>query len=153
MRKTADTAAAEAHIRNLENIRRELTALYEKAGMELNNCRLDRDGIKLEYLEGITLGGEAGRASGKRRDGEAEELFFFYLKKIEHIHSRDVFRKTREFVEVFGDARLPKVSAQAVSPISTCSRQYSDPGGQSSGAGITSGRSDSRFPAILSCTG
>ena len=48
-----------------------------------------------------------------------EDLFFFYLKKIEHIHSRDAFRKTREFVEVFGDARLPEDSAQAVSPIST----------------------------------
>ena len=30
VRKTADTVAAEAHIRNLENIRRELAALYER---------------------------------------------------------------------------------------------------------------------------
>lgn len=108
VRKTADTAAAEAHIRNLENIRRELASLYEKTGMELNNCRLDRDGIKLEYLEGITLEEKLDELLVKGEMEKLEELFFFYLKKIEHIHSRDAFRKTREFMDVFGDAQLPE---------------------------------------------
>ena len=37
---------------------------------------------------------------------ELEELFFFYLKKIRSLHSGEKFRKTPEFIRVFGDVPL-----------------------------------------------
>ena len=87
--------------------------------MELNNCRLDRDGIKLEYLEGITLEEKLDELLAKGEMEKLEELFFFYLKKIEHIHSRDAFRKTRESWMCSETRSFRKDSAQAVFPIST----------------------------------
>lgn len=106
VRKVPETGEAEAHIRNLENIERELTSLYEKEGMELNYCKLEKEGARLEYLEGTTL---EERLDSLLEQGELqklEDLFFFYLGKIRNIHSRDVFRKTQEFTKVFGDAAL-----------------------------------------------
>ena len=58
-------------MRNLENIERELTGLYEKEGMELNFCRLEKDGARLEYLEGTTL---EERLDGLLKKGEIEKL-------------------------------------------------------------------------------
>ncbi|HIW51560.1 MAG TPA: methyltransferase [Candidatus Blautia intestinavium] len=106
VRKVPETEEAQSHVRNLENIERELTGLYEKEGMELNFCRLEKDGARLEYLEGTTL---EERLDGLLKKGEIEkleELLFFYLKKIRNIHSRSIFQKTPEFVKVFGDAEL-----------------------------------------------
>ena len=37
---------------------------------------------------------------------ELEELFFYYLKKVQNLHSTDTFIKTPEFVQVFGDVEL-----------------------------------------------
>ncbi len=37
---------------------------------------------------------------------DLEELFFYYLKKVQNLHSTDTFIKTPEFVQVFGDVEL-----------------------------------------------
>ena len=50
----ADARAAE-HIRNIGNTARELTALYGREGLELNACTPVKDGVTLEYLNGVTL--------------------------------------------------------------------------------------------------
>ena len=58
----------------------------------------------------ISGGNDSGRkldqllAQGKL--SELEELFFYYLKKVQNLHSTDTFIKTPEFVQVFGDAEL-----------------------------------------------
>lgn len=103
VRKIPETKKAEAHIRNLENIERELTGLYEKEGMELNYCKLEKEGVRLEYLEGTTLEERLDSLLAEGEFQKLEELLFFYLKKIQSIHSRNVFSRTPEFVKVFGD--------------------------------------------------
>lgn len=107
VRKIPDTPAAEAHIRNIENIERELTSLYEKEGMELNRCRLEKTEVRLEYLEGSTLEERLDSLLAAGEPDRLEELLFFYVKKIRNLHDRNVFQKTPEFVKVFGDANLP----------------------------------------------
>lgn len=104
--KVPESSEAEAHIRNLENIERELISLYEKEGIELNNCRLEKKEARLEYLEGTTLEERLDSLLEKGEIQRLEELFFFYLKKIRNIHNRNIFSKTPEFVNVFGDAEL-----------------------------------------------
>ena len=146
VRKTADTAAAEAHIRNLENIRRELASLYEKTGMELNNCRLDRDGIKLEYLEGITLEEKLDELLAKGEMEKLEELFFFYLKDRTYTQQRRFPQNPGVRGGVRRRAASGRTPRRRYLQYRRCSRQYSDPGGQSSGAGL---RVDVPFPGSL----
>ena len=104
VRKVPETEEAKHHVRNLENIERELNSLYEKEGMELNYCKLEKDGARLEYLEGTTLEERLDSLLEKGEPEKLEELLFFYLNKIRNIHSRNIFQKTPEFVKVFGDA-------------------------------------------------
>lgn len=101
----AEKTAAE-HVKNLEKISRELATFYGREGLELNTCCLEDDSVRLEYLEGETLEArlddllEAGDLEG------LEELFFSYVKKIKHIHEGEIFFKTPEFVQVFGDVPI-----------------------------------------------
>ena len=50
---------------------------------------------------------------------ELEELFFYYLKKVQNLHSTDTFIKTPEFVQVFGDVELTGEYSCAKCPILT----------------------------------
>lgn len=106
VRKVPEAEEAKLHVRNLENIERELNSLYEKEGMELNHCKLENDSARLEYLEGTTLEERLDSLLEKGELQKLEELLFFYLKKIRNIHSRSIFQKTPEFVKVFGDTEL-----------------------------------------------
>ncbi|MBU5481066.1 methyltransferase [Blautia sp. MSJ-19] len=101
----ADTRAVE-HVKNLERISRELSAFYGREGLEMNTCSAEEEGVRLEYLEGETLEERLDSLLEKGKLEELEKLFFMYLKKIRHIHEGEIFFKTPEFVEVFGDAEI-----------------------------------------------
>ena len=101
----ADARAAE-HIRNIGNTARELTALYGREGLELNACTLGKDGVTLEYLNGVTLEEYLDSLLMEDKLDELEETFFMYIDKIRNIHSKETFRKTPEFTQIFGDAPL-----------------------------------------------
>ena len=106
-RKVPAAAEAEAHVRDLEHIKRELNGLYEKEGLELNCCRMEGKAAWLEYMEGVTLEEKLDRLLAKGELEEMESLLFFYLKKIHNIHSDREFHRTPEFEKVFGKAELP----------------------------------------------
>lgn len=97
---------AEAHVKNLEQIQRELNGIYETEGLEMNHCRFEQGAARLEYLEGLTLEEKLDMLLSQGKLQELEELFFLYLDKIYSIHSTEKFKKTPEFVEVFGDVNL-----------------------------------------------
>ena len=106
VKKLPAVSSAMPHIKNLEYIQRELNSLYEKEGLELNNCHFEKDGAVLEYLEGVTLEERLDQLLSQGKTEELEELFFFYLKKIRSLHEKTKFEKTPEFIKVFGDAPL-----------------------------------------------
>ena len=106
VRKLPVVPKAEEHVKNLERIQRELNTIYEKEGIELNNCRFEQGAAKLEYLEGVTLEEKLDMLLEQGKYQELEDLFFFYLKKIRSLHCEEKFRKTPEFIRVFGDAPL-----------------------------------------------
>lgn len=106
VRKLPVVPRAAAHVKNLERIQRELNGIYEKEGLELNNCSFEQGAARLEYLEGVTLEEKLDILLSRGRLQELEELLFFYLGKIRNIHGREKFRKTPDFIKVFGDAPL-----------------------------------------------
>lgn len=106
VKKLPAVSSAMPHIKNLEYIQRELNSLYEKEGLELNNCHFEKDGAVLEYLEGVTLEERLDELLSQGKTEDLEELFFFYLKKIRSLHEKTKFEKTPEFIKVFGDAPL-----------------------------------------------
>ena len=101
----AEKVAAE-HVKNLEKIARELGTFYGREGLELNTCNIEKDGVRLEYLQGQTLEARMDELLEAGKTEELENLFFIYLKKIRHIHEGEMFFKTPEFTEVFGDVEI-----------------------------------------------
>ena len=94
------------HTARLERIYTELTEDYKKQGLELNLCKTVNKAARLEYLEGMTLEEKLDQLLAQGKFFELEELFFYYLKKVQNLHSTDTFIKTPEFVQVFGDVEL-----------------------------------------------
>ena len=103
VRKLPADQNASGHVKKLEKISRELTTFYGREGLELNSCYAEEDGVRLEYLEGETLEERLDEFLEEGKLEELEKLFFMYIKKIQHIHEGELFFKTPEFVEVFGD--------------------------------------------------
>ena len=106
VRKVPTETAAEAHVKNLESISREMSRIYAKEGLELNQCTLDKQGVQLEFLKGRTLEEHLDIFVKQGRNEEAEKLLFHYIDKVRRIHSRETFYKTPEFVKVFGNVSL-----------------------------------------------
>ena len=94
------------HTAGLERIYTELTEAYKKQGLEFNLCKTVNKAARLEYLEGMTLEEKLDQLLAQGKLSELEELFFYYLKKVQNLHSTDTFIKTPEFVQVFGDVEL-----------------------------------------------
>ena len=103
VRKLPAEKSASAHIRNLEKISRELAGLYGREGLQLNTCEVKGDGVSLEYLRGETLEERLDSLLEQDRIEELEKLFFTYIDKVRHIHEGEMYFKTPEFVQVFGD--------------------------------------------------
>ena len=106
VRKLPAESAAEEQVKNLQKICRELTTFYGREGLELNTCTTEPDGVRLEYLTGKTLEERLDELLEAGRIEELEKMFFTYLNKIRHIHESEMFFKTPEFTEVFGNVEI-----------------------------------------------
>ena len=106
VQKIPTEAIAEAHVRNLESLSREMARIYAKEGLELNQCTLQKKGVRLEFLKGKTLEEHLDALLKQGRDEEAEKLLFRYVDKVRRIHSGEAFYKTPEFIKVFGNVSL-----------------------------------------------
>ena len=65
-----------------------------------------KDGVTLEYLNGVTLEEYLDSLLMEDKLDELEATFFMYIDKIRSIHSKETFRKTSEFTQIFGNAPL-----------------------------------------------
>lgn len=103
VRKLPSDERAAGHVKNLQSIYREMATLYGREGLELNHCSSDEEGVRLEFLHGETLEEYLDKLLEQGRTEELEKTFFNYLEKIKNIHNTETFRKTQEFIKVFGD--------------------------------------------------
>ena len=103
VRKVPTETTAEKHVRNLESLSREMARIYAKEGLELNQCILEKQGVRLEFLKGKTLEEHLDALVEQGRNEEAEKLLFRYVEKVRRIHSGEAFYKTPEFVKEFGN--------------------------------------------------
>lgn len=108
VKKVPETKEAESHVNGLEKICEELGRLYEAAGIRVNRCKAQPEAAEFEYLTGMTLEERLDTLLEEGKNDQAEELLFSYINKVKQIHEKEDFRKTEEFVKVFGDAELPE---------------------------------------------
>ena len=126
VRKLPATKEAEGHIQRLENICTELKKLYQEAGIAVNECTSKCSGsngsskcaAEFEYLNGVTLEEKLDTLLEEGQTEELEALLFTYVEKVKQIHEKEEFRKTPEFIQVFGDADLKQgLKSTAISNI------------------------------------
>ena len=108
VKKVSETKEAESHVNGLEKICGELGRLYEAAGIRVNRCKAQPEVAEFEYLTGMTLEEKLDTLLEEGKNDQAEDLLFSYINKVKQIHEKEDFRKTEDFVKVFGDAALPE---------------------------------------------
>ena len=100
--KYAVSDASRAHINRIFDIFIKLTSIY-KENVKVNKGILIENGIKLEYLEGISLEEILDKAFLSGENNAAVELIKQYIDKIINVLPKIKFDITDEFKKVFGD--------------------------------------------------
>ena len=100
--KYAVSDASRAHINRIFDIYIKLTSIY-KENVKVNKGILIENGIKLEYLEGISLEEILDKAFLSGENNAAVELIKQYIDKIINVLPKIKFDITDEFKKVFGD--------------------------------------------------
>ena len=100
--KYAVSDASRAHINRIFDIYIKLTSIY-KENVKVNKGILIENGIKLEYLEGISLEEILDKAFLSGENNAAVELIKQYIDKIINVLPKIKFHITDEFKKVFGD--------------------------------------------------
>ena len=116
VKKVPAEKEAEEHIRNLEKICQELNHLYQPEKIEVNHCRCTSEGAHLEFLNGITLEEKLDTLLDQGKTEELEKLLFSYIDRLKRIHEKQIFEKTPEFVQVFGNVSVDGI--QKCAPVS-----------------------------------
>ncbi|MDO5134835.1 MAG: class I SAM-dependent methyltransferase [Eubacteriales bacterium] len=106
--KTPTDACAMEHVRRIHKVGQGLKEAYEKQGLLVNRCQAEEEGVRLEYLEGITLEELLDRRMGRRDFEGMKTLLFQYLDKAEAIHCTRDFVMTQDFERVFGRVQVPE---------------------------------------------
>lgn len=103
--KCAAFPEAIEHIKKIEKNYRLLSDTYkESEKVTINKCKLNDDNsICLEYIDGVTLEGYIDSLvhNGRLKDAICE--IKKYIDEIKRYNTKDLFRKSEEFVKVFGD--------------------------------------------------
>ncbi len=116
--KTPMNQASRNHVMSLLNKYDALTELYKESGININKCQSHEDGIKLEYVEGITFEEQLDECYLRQDYHKLLELIKEYKERVIESVSGGRFVATQEFVEVFGEQELSlDVAAVAVSDI------------------------------------
>lgn len=108
--KTPAGAAAMVHVQKLSEHYHRLRPIYERIGLTPNVCRQVKAGMSFEWLEGKTLAEKLEALQKESRQEEAALLLTGFLEKVQCLTGIP-FKKTEDFVQVFGDAAVPVGSA------------------------------------------
>lgn len=108
VRKRAMYPNGSDHIRNIERWYKELSRRYGESGIHLNQCQLQEDGLKLEYLEGDTLEHVLDKYLLEKRTTQLVDILFAYLEEVKKGFTLENFHMTPEFEKVFGHVSLPE---------------------------------------------
>ena len=91
------------HVENISRWYSLLEKEYEKAGLSLNRCEKDGEGVRLEYVQGRTLEEYLDDLLEKGETEKAAECLSRYLEQVRGILKGGIFHMTEEFKEVFGE--------------------------------------------------
>ena len=96
---------AKRHVKNIEKNYRSLCENYKDSDkIEINNCTLNEDGsVRLEFINGETLEQRVDNLVFSGCLKEAVDEIREYFEELKKYNSGQLFKKTDEFVRVFGD--------------------------------------------------
>lgn len=115
--KTALTDSSVKHIENIYNSYLLLNKFYENSPIKIPKCIKKDSNVEIEFVEGRTLEEELDKYYEMEKYSEMLEKIKEYKKYISG-DSCEFFRKSTEFIEIFGEANLSQsVKAISVSDI------------------------------------
>jgi len=107
VRKKALTQEANTHIDDIYENYKLLSEAYKGSKICINKCHRIDDGLEFEYIEGSTLEEELDELLKKKRYSELVNKIQEYVSTIENGIGTGKFKKTKDFIKIFGDVNLP----------------------------------------------
>lgn len=107
VRKKALTQEANTHIDDIYKNYKMLSEAYEGSKICINKCRRIEHGVEFEYIEGSTLEEEFDELLMKKKYKELVNKLQEYVSTIETGIGTGKFKKTKDFIKIFGDVNLP----------------------------------------------
>ncbi|ABR36855.1 hypothetical protein [Clostridium beijerinckii] len=107
VRKKALTQEANTHINDIYENYKLLSEAYKGSKICINKCHRIDDGVEFEYIEGSTLEEELDELLKKKRYNELVNKIQEYVSTIETGIGTGKFKKTKDFIKIFGDVNLP----------------------------------------------
>ncbi len=104
--KTPMNNESREYVMSLSKKYEALSRLYDASGICINKCEFVEDGIKLDFVEGITFEELLDESYLKQEYDKLLELIKDYKERIIDSVSSGRFVSTQEFVEVFGELEL-----------------------------------------------
>ncbi|MFV0528553.1 MAG: hypothetical protein ACK5MN_07560 [Lachnospiraceae bacterium] len=96
------------HIAGIHTSYEALSRMYQDTRIVMNRCEQQEGGISLEYLEGVTLEHILSTCLLEGRTDTLIQLLLSYIEEVSKGHVTEPFKKTPQFLEVFGDVELPE---------------------------------------------
>ena len=105
--KVPASETAQTHIDQINKRYFDLTQLYQPMGICINTCSKTDQGIRLEYIEGITYEEILDELLTKQDYLGIIEKIKIYKQKLLDCLPHHLFVKTEEFCRVFGNMEMP----------------------------------------------
>jgi len=107
VQKSACYPEGEMHIQNIFRWYEVLSEQYQNTPITMNHCITQENGVELQYLEGCTMEELLDKLLASQEYELAARTIDSYLDSIQKCGESQKFQVTPEFVEVFGEVKLP----------------------------------------------
>ena len=106
VRKRALNQEAYSHIDYIANIFENLNSYCKGSNFCINRCQLINEKLEFEYLQGDTLSEILNNYLEVGNYSVVDNIIVNYLNDLINLPHKNYFKKTEEFVKVFGDVQL-----------------------------------------------
>ena len=107
VKKTPLSKESNEHVKNIYLNYKLLSKQYEGSKISVNRCRLEKNSIEFEYIDGITLEEYLDELNTKKDYREILNLIIEYVNLIKETKNIETFKITKEFQDVFGYVNIP----------------------------------------------
>lgn len=95
------------HVQNMPVVCKELNELYRDTSLQMADCKsVYQDCVSFEYIKGRGLDNLLDEYLEQGNKIKVEETLLDYVEEVRIANSKEIFHKSQEFVDVFGDAPI-----------------------------------------------